>query len=180
MARLRRPHRPDVLTERLDVISGNRSRLMIRNPIRQVLSIALAVATIAVTLFITNDPQIESAVFSVVTLAIGTALSVLLFWLATRSVIVTRDCLIVRNPLRTVRLRWSEIAGFVVNHDGRTPTVVLRDRTTVALWAARGVYAGLRPYDSFAERCVSELCSVARERESWGPHKRDSHEPPRD
>ena len=108
---------------------------------------------------------------SVVVRAAAAVLGLASAWLyiarvARASVRACDDGLVIRNPLRTVRVGWCEIESFEAHlgMGGVQPRVALRDGRKVALWAVQSPRRRLRQADDTATRAVSRLNRLLEER----------------
>ena len=100
------------------------------------------------------------------------AIGLLSCWLyvgrmARASVRAGDDGVVIRNPLRTVRVGWREIESFEapLGIGGVQPRVALRDGRTVAMWAVQSPRRRLRSADDTATRAVSRLNRLLEERQ---------------
>ena len=86
--------------------------------------------------------------------------------MARASVRACDEGVVIRNPLRTVRVGWREIESFEtrVGMGGVQPRVALRDGRIVAMWAVQSPRRRLRPADETAIRAVSRLNRLLEER----------------
>ena len=86
--------------------------------------------------------------------------------MARASVRASDDELVIRNPLRTVRLRWREIECFETRLEmgGVIPRVALRDGRKVGMWAVQSPRRRLRHADDTATRAVARLNRLLDER----------------
>ena len=110
---------------------------------------------------------------SVVVRAGAAVLGLVTAWLyigriARASVRACDDGVVIRNPLRTVRLGWREIESFEtrLGMGGVQPRVALRDGRKVALWAVQSPRRRLREADDTATRAVTRLNRLLEERHS--------------
>ena len=107
---------------------------------------------------------------SVVVRAGAAALGLASAWLyvgrmARASVRACDDGVVIRNPLRTVRVGWREIEAFETRPGmgGVQPSVALRDGRKVAMWAVQSPRRRLRQADETATRVVSRLNRLLEE-----------------
>jgi Bacterial PH domain len=86
--------------------------------------------------------------------------------MATASVRAGDEGLVIRNPLRTVRVGWREVESFDarVGMGGVQPRVALRDGRIVVMWAVQSPRRRLRQADDTAIRAVSRLNRLLEER----------------
>jgi hypothetical protein len=108
---------------------------------------------------------------SVVVRAGAAVLGLVSAWLyvgrmARASVRACDDGVVIRNPLRTVRVGWREIEAFETRPGmgGVQPSVALRDGRKVAMWAVQSPRRRLRQADETATRVVSRLNRLLEER----------------
>ena len=88
--------------------------------------------------------------------------------MARASVRAGDDEVVIRNPLRTVRVGWQEIEAFEtrLGMGGVLPRVALRDGRTVSMWAVQSPRRRLRQPDETAIRAVAQLNRLLDERHS--------------
>ena len=86
--------------------------------------------------------------------------------MARASVRAGDEGLVIRNPLRTVRVGWREVESFDarVGMGGVQPRVALRDGRIVVMWAVQSPRRRLRQADDTAIRAVSRLNRLLEER----------------
>jgi PH (Pleckstrin Homology) domain-containing protein len=86
--------------------------------------------------------------------------------MARASVRAGDDGVVIRNPLRTVRVDWPEIESFEAREQvgGVQPCVALRDGRKVAMWAVQSPRRRLRAADDTAGRAVTRLNRLLEDR----------------
>ena len=90
--------------------------------------------------------------------------------MARASVRAGDEGVVIRNPLRTVRVGWPEIESFEtrLGMGGVQPRVSLRDGRRVVMWAVQSPRRRLRPADETAIRAVARLNRLLDERHPRG------------
>ena len=103
---------------------------------------AVSVATVALSPTPSGSSHHASEASRLVGFALAAVLLASAIRLARSAAIIRSDALLIRNPVRTICLPWSMIAGFRIGRHGLWPRVCIvscNDGSEVAIWAIQGV-----------------------------------------